>query len=175
MSVIIRQVSSKRRFDKPRPSDNWIKRGEVPADAVTDLKTTFNKLSIFEVENQEESVNRVITALAANRNSIQKFDYILLEKRKFMDVQRQYGFNVKETLGKTPDEQVNDWHQNLVELTDQRIVEFAKALVYNGKKYRKPKKEINRMVREGILNGFIERKLMSQRLLSKLGVDNTLS
>jgi hypothetical protein len=45
----------------------WLDEGELQADALTDLKTNNNTLSVYVLEN-ETFIERTATALAANRS-----------------------------------------------------------------------------------------------------------
>jgi hypothetical protein len=169
MSFIIRIVSSKRRFDEPDPDENpWLGENEIPADAVTDLKTSKNELSIFKVENDSSDIERVVSAFASRRDSFANVDFVYFDSIIFEEIIRQHGLKTNNNLGATPDKEVNKWHCNIVELTDRKVIELAKAMIYQGEKGRKDKKKIKRLIEDACSQKKLAEKEMNQKLLTKL-------
>jgi hypothetical protein len=60
MALLLRTVSNA----KWVPPD-WMDAGEVPADALSDLKVMDNALSVWQVEADRTNLEMVITALAS--------------------------------------------------------------------------------------------------------------
>ena len=52
---------------------------DVPADTLLDFATKQNELSFWLVDDQQTNVQRLIAALAANRDRLDAFDYILFD------------------------------------------------------------------------------------------------
>ena len=68
------------------------------------------------------------TALAANRDALANFDYVVLDVHPLTDL----NIRVDESKGGTPDEEVNAWHRDLVELSAQKIMGLAVVIQDHG-------------------------------------------
>ena len=170
MSVIVRVTKNKRRFDKPTPDDEWIKDGEIPADAITGMNSHENRLSIFQVDDSDTAIRRVRAAYAATRDYVNKVDYLVLGLNEFSKLQKEYLIDVEKNLATTPDIDVNSWHMDIVELTDKKIVEFARVLIYLSEKEREQPKDVELFIREGIRKGEIIKEKMNGNLRHRLGI-----
>ena len=53
---------------------DWLAGDEVQADALVDLSTKDNELSVWLIENDKSNLEHVVTALAANCNTISNLD-----------------------------------------------------------------------------------------------------
>lgn len=72
--------------------------GEIPAAALTDLRADSNALSFWRVEPDESNLSTVITALASNRDRLDKIDYALLDEAVLLNI----SIGCEETEGNTP-------------------------------------------------------------------------
>jgi len=88
----------------------------LSGDRLSDLKTCKNTLSIWSYKNEEEKKDALV-ALAANRNNIQKLQYIILEKEELeklgLSIQSEQG-ECKCLEGKSPE--ILGRHYNIVNL-----------------------------------------------------------
>lgn len=103
----------------------WLEKDEIPADPLTDLPTSDNALSVYIVEDDKSNLDRVITALAATRERPDKYDYLLFDERALSIA------NVKTELtrGNTPDDLVNSWHLDLVELSGSKLLALVTEIL----------------------------------------------
>jgi hypothetical protein len=115
------------------PIQAWLDAGEVPADCVSDLKTKKNKLSIYEVADEDAAI-RVATALALQRavagqkqNQSLRDNAALLFPSQVLDELRCD--TDRDAKGTTPDETVNGWHFDIVNLSGSQLTALARALV----------------------------------------------
>jgi hypothetical protein len=71
----------KRRWstDTTDKSISWLSNGEIQSDALGDLNTSNNTLSVWYVEDDQSNLDQVITALASNRDAISNLDYVLFD------------------------------------------------------------------------------------------------
>jgi hypothetical protein len=99
----------------------WLQKDEIPADPLGDLKTTGNGLSVYLIDDEKSNLGRVVCALAATRDRIQHFDYLLFD----WDILLSTGITVKRSEGKTPDCAVNELHCDLAELSGQKLLALA--------------------------------------------------
>ncbi len=60
------------------PELDWLPDGGLQADALGDLQTSGNALSVYRVENETDR-ERVIVALAANRDNLANLDYAIFD------------------------------------------------------------------------------------------------
>jgi len=59
----------------------WLDFGkDVPADLLNDLKTTGNKLSVYEVYEDQSNLSRILSALASTRDSLNKIDFAVFDQ-----------------------------------------------------------------------------------------------
>jgi len=75
MALLLRTISNAKWV-----KDDWMVAGDVPADALSDLRTARNALSVWNVDPELENLNGVLTALASNRDQLDKVDYTLIDE-----------------------------------------------------------------------------------------------
>jgi hypothetical protein len=125
MPLLLR-VINKRRWDlSQRPP--WLHADAVPADTLADLKTDDNELSLWEIDDERSNLNAVIAAMAANRGSIDKFDFALFDRARLTSGAADV--RIEKRLGVSKDAAANDaWHWDLIELTAVKIAAVAKVV-----------------------------------------------
>ena len=142
----------------------------MQADAVHDLGTSDNQLSLFRVESKEEA-KRVCTALAANRASLSNLDFALVEEA----IVRHAGIEMEQQIGQTPDDVVNSWHYNFVELTTDKLCLLSRLIAMGKQFERIMKKDIAGYVEEGCRSGMLNIGGVSQGIVERLGIDSNIS
>ena len=154
----------------PNPPISWLRAGETQADAIHDLETSDNQLSLFRVESREEA-KRVCTALAANRGNLSNLDFALVRE----EVVRHAGIEVEKRVGQTPDDVVNSWHYNFVELTTHKLCLLSRMIAM-GKPYERiMKKDITAYIEEGCRTGMLNIGGVSKRIVERLRIDSRIS
>ena len=132
------------------PDLTWLEDGEVQADALLDLKSVGNKLSVYKVDHEEDA-ERIVVALAANRDNLAVMDYALFEEVSLITA----NISIVKQAGETPDDEVNTLHYNLSDLTVHRLAKLAEV-VSAGQHTRIPRKEMRtklcRALDAGVLN-----------------------
>ena len=73
-----------------------------------------------------------------------------------------------ESKGETPDEEVNAWHRDLVELSAQKIMGLAGVIRDHGRIDRILGKRIGHLIAQGITAENIDPTKVSERLLAKV-------
>lgn len=114
--------------------DELLRRDQVPADCVSDLPTKRNALSVYEVAD-EDAAERVVAALAlqkaiggaTQKQSLRDMSGLMFDARLLANL----GIATKRIKGNTPDQTVNDWYLDLIDLTGSQLVELAKVLLQN--------------------------------------------
>jgi hypothetical protein len=95
----------------------WLRRWDLQADALADLYTKNNALSVYYVPNRGMDLDRLITAIAARRDVPTHFDYVLIDAATITAL----SIGVAVTLGNTPDAVANALHRDLIELTRDKL------------------------------------------------------
>jgi hypothetical protein len=142
MPKVLRKID-KKVFWSTEPLEDeeaWHSPSELRADALTDLKTTKNALSIFFVdEGAGVPVDRIVAALAANRDNLAHVDYIAIDVQVILDL----GIRMDDTPGATCDSAVDRCHRNLINLTSRKVAELGNTLQQKGE-VRRIQVELNR-------------------------------
>jgi hypothetical protein len=154
------KLENKRIWDKP----SWLPAGEVPAQAVQDFRLEDNELSVWYVEANRSNIDRIVTALAANRDFADKIDYAVFDEASVGEC----GITLRKTTGKLPDEYANqEWHRDLVELSGRKLVCLAE-LIATGTPDRKTPAAVKELLATAAKEGHIKRELMKAALAAKL-------
>jgi len=151
-------------WDVYRPKPEWLPEGELSADVFKGLRTTNGDLSIYLVNEQQDSVNRVIAALACTRDSISRIDYVLIPREVVEDE-----FRVEHTSGNTADDEVNGSHVDVVELTLSRLADFAYLVRdYSDSMKRVPERVVKSEIEKGIETNRIQFERIRKSLREKI-------
>lgn len=143
----------------------YLDTGQFPADPLADLNTQDNLLSVWHVEDDQSNLARIVTALAANRERLDKLDYALIDHLKVQELQMK----VERSSGGTPDRIANDWHRDICELSALNLTDLAKAILpERDKRHRVSAKEIQQRIREAIQSGRIDTDRLKPQLKAKL-------
>lgn len=160
MSKVFRGLDSKSRWYK----DDWCGQVDAPGDALRDLGTEKNVLSVYVFEDDEKDLERIITAVAANRENLGKVDFAVLRE----DLLNELDLKSQVTPGQTPDPVVNEWHRDLTELTAGKLAAFAGAICNKGKIDRYQRSKVCNLLRDAIETGSIVRAGLKSTLVEKL-------
>lgn len=109
--MLIRMIANVGRWDGSKPVHR--EDATIWGDAVTDLKTTSNRLSTW-LANNDEDVEDAIVALALSRDKVQKMCYMFLNE----DILHNLGIDLDSKKGEAPglDKEILKKHRDLVEL-----------------------------------------------------------
>lgn len=132
----------------------WLGHDDLQADALVGLRTEGNALSVYFVkEDDAETVERLVTALAATRQSIQELEYALFPQ----DVLSEIGIKITAEEGNTADSVVNTWHRHLTELSAGKITRLADAIRNGARKERVLGKRIRGMIINALATDRVDR------------------
>jgi hypothetical protein len=99
--------------------------GDIVADLLVDFPTSGGATSVWLIEDDRSNLDRVLVALAVNREHLTNIDYILFD----LNILSQADVKTEKEDGKTPDEIVNDrWHLNLIELSGHKLVGLTRRI-----------------------------------------------
>ena len=136
---------------------------EVQADALRDLATDSNVLSVYLVES-EQDIDRIVIALAATRDNPQNVDYAVFGDDEF----RVAGIEVIESEGATPDRHVNELHRDLGKLTARQLSTLA-SIITKGRIRRRTRSQVRRGIQNAIKSGVLDADAINGNLRSRLG------
>lgn len=143
----------------------YLQLGDTPADPLADLRTEKNALSVWYIEDDNSNLERVITAFAATRESVDALDYALFDFALPAEINAQ----CERSGGNTPDDVVNrTWHYNLKELSGLRIVALAKAILERDQKERILPKKVRELIRSAVSTGQVDGSRMNPKLATAL-------
>lgn len=160
MPIIFRRIDHKRFWDRERSDEEeWLRDGDVRADALVDLRTDRNTLSVYVLRSQEEiNIHRVVAALAARRATVDKMDFALLN----LESLHRLGLDLRQVLGDTPDALVNDWHRDVSYLTAEKVAEIATAIHLEGQFGRVQERKVGQLIRKSLENRHLDEALVTE-------------
>lgn len=150
MPFILRTIR-KSRWLPERPSETQEERF---ARALKDLSLgEDHKLSIWYVAPDYTNLERLVTALGANRDHLDNVDYILLDDQVLLEL----GIRSQQTDGNTPDQEVNQqWHYDLVAISAAQHEALVKVLLEQESIHRVLPKRLFELLGHAIESGHID-------------------
>jgi hypothetical protein len=137
----------------------WLERGDVPADPLGDLATSQHRLSVWDVAADRSNLERIVRAVVTTKDKIASMGYVLFDSSLLSDA----GISIQVEEGATPDEEANEWHRDLVDLSGNKLVVLTRLILQNGESGTVLKKRLEELVEQGL-----ERKELPDKLRSKL-------
>jgi len=129
MPLAFRKIDRKILWSKTPLDDEekqWLPEGELRADALANIETERNRLSIYLVNDAAGiTTERLISAVGANRAYLANVDYVVFDS----DILNELHIDVDVIPGETPDQGVNASHRDLMRLTARKLADFANTLV----------------------------------------------
>jgi len=119
-----------------------------------DLRTDSNTISVWHIVDDHGNKDRIIAALAATRQQATNFDYFLLEEHYI----REINIRIVETQGNSPDNGINSWHRDLVELSAEKLMALAKVIQQHAQIERILDKDISHFLAQAMLAGRFDAK-----------------
>jgi|WetSurMetagenome_2_1015567.scaffolds.fasta_scaffold501911_2 hypothetical protein len=146
------------------PNIAW-QQNVVKADAMIDLKTEENCLSVWYIQDNKSNLDEVITALAANRDDVVVMDYMIIDA----SIPESIKIKMTDDKGNSPYKDANLWHRHLIELTTEKMYLLSKEMCERGIKIRKLPKEISALLINALETNKIDANLLKRKLVERLG------
>ena len=162
MPLILRTLRKNKFVHELQPA--WILQDEIQADALKDLETTDNDLSVWLIEEDLSNLDRVLAALAANRDQLANIDFALIS----LDVLTELGLLFQATPGVTADKEVSLLHRDLIRLTANRLASLAQAIKRYARLERRSKAQVRSLLLDSIAAGHIDPSSLKEGIASKL-------
>ena len=125
----------------------WLPGKELQADALNDLGTKSNELSVYHIAQNQSNLDQVVAALAVNTTDPSNIDFALIEE----NIVSELGIKIKKSKGELADDQVNNWHSDLHELSASKLLSLAVAIKREAKIERKAPIQILNMVANSLI------------------------
>ena len=139
----------------------WVQDGDVPGDALGNLRTQGNALSVWLVDDKRSNLKRIVAAVAAGRMKLDKLDYALLDSRKVEEL----GLRMIQEKGESCDADANTlWHQDLQELSGSNLIAFAVMMQAHAEFQRVHRTTVGQWIAASIKNGFIDPSRVDETL-----------
>lgn len=136
--------------------------GEIQADALGDIATTDNRLSVYKVTDPSE-ITRIATALASTRVFLSNFDYLLFDESFLVPLE----IAALQNRGATPDAEVNDLHYNLDIHSGNILLSFAESIA-DGQVTRIRQQNVKINLQEARSRGALDESQIAEKLLEAL-------
>lgn len=163
MAFLLRKIKKGRWYK--HEAVPWLKQDELQADALLDLQTKGNKLSIWRVEDDRSNLNRIIAALVSTCDNATNIDFALL-KQSIIDT---LDIKIEKANGDSHDHELNQTcHLHLVELTTAKLYKLLQEIQKPGIRGRCLEKQVINLVIEATRTGKIPRTKLSQTIQNKL-------
>ena len=137
----------------------------MQADALVDLKTDANELSLWFIEDNRSNFEQIISAIASKRDSLANVDYALLELQEVSALR----LNVNKTNGNSFDEEANAiWHRDIIELTVPLMVGLARTIQNSAEIDRVGWRDVGQWLADSISVGRIDETELAEGVRAKL-------
>ena len=153
MPQYVRKVDIRKWLPDRDISLDWLDTDDVEADAVSDLRTRDNTLSIFEIEN-ETMAKRAIATVSAGSTSHNYIGYIMFDD----DFLNRLTIEIDDEKGHTNDTEVDLWHRNIINLSGKKLVQLGIALKQQDNFQFLLPDELIDILCHSIQQGFLKRK-----------------
>lgn len=157
-----RYLRSVRRARWSRPCWNV---GTAPAwqgDALGDLNTTKNVLSVY-LADTDQKVGQVVAGIAANRDHLVNLDYAFISE----DILSKFNLRSVQVGGKTFHHIANELHFDIVDLTAGNVFALMKCLTADNV-IRVSKPQVRELLQHSIQEGHIDIANLKPSLVSSL-------
>jgi hypothetical protein len=159
MAKLLRKVKKQNHWFKA-DAVSLLEKGDVPADPLSDLNTSQNKLSVFQVDEGHVNIDRVARALALGPDHIDNVGYVIFDS----SLLTQASIEFNHTYGGTVDPVVNECHIDLINLSGNKLVKLAHLILSEGESDTILKKRIKELVEEGINSKELPEKVREKLL-----------
>jgi len=162
MPLGLRVVRAARWYPQP-----WLTREmDLPSTALCDLlDEKSNSISIWLINDDRSNFERVIAALAANRNQVANLDYALF------DIERLAALRISSQMehGDTADSTVNmSFHLNLTRLTARNVFFLAREIHKFGDPVRIRRQDVQKYIEAALSRNELDRSKIDPGLLRKV-------
>jgi len=138
---------------------------ELQADALSDLRTAGNKLSVFELV-EPLTPERITIAVAAGKEKPADTGYVIFDSEEATAL----GIAIENTpeKGGTADREVNAFHRELCIGSDSKLVGFARNVIAKHEKEPIISRRVEHLLSAGLESGQLEAKRVNSKLVDRM-------
>ena len=136
----------------------------IQADAMHDLKTTENTISVYEVNDDKSNLEQIISGFTAGRDIPAHFDYALFDQQILL----KSDIKIESSAGNTPSTEANACHRHLSELSVHKLTELAKIIMGKAERERIQKKHILHLIKQATDSFDIDRSKIGSHILIEI-------
>jgi len=160
----LRKISKSRWYG--HEAHRWLPNGSLEADAIqadamSDLRTESNALSVWRINDNRTNLEQIIIALAANLPRPTHLDYALFDQQFLVNNE----FKIEQLPGNTPCAAANSYHFHLTELSVHKLTEVAEIIKGKAERNRYTKKETLALIKRAIDSGVISRERLGPSIV----------
>jgi hypothetical protein len=142
----------------------WIEEDEIQSDALGDLITSSNTLSVWLVEDDKSNLEQVIVALASSCDYISHLDYALVKADLLLNI----GVKIESKEGLTPYSKANKWHRDLEEMTATKLYKLAEIIFIHSDIARVSQKDILNLIKVAVQKEEIDKAKLKEGIINKI-------
>lgn len=146
------------------PQWTGTRHNDLQAEALKDLSTVDNRLSVYRADS-EQDIDRIVIALAATRDNLQNVDYAVFDDAEFQGI----GIQIEPSFGVPPAGMVNKLHHDIFKLTARQVAALA-TIIASGRIERRARPDIRSGLRLAIKCGEVNKNEMKEQLLNALAL-----
>jgi hypothetical protein len=143
---------------------SWLNEDENQADALGDLVTSNNTLSVWLVEDDKSNLDQVIVALASTSDNISNLDYALVK----VDLLLNIGIKIESKEGLTPYSKANKWHRDIEEMTATKLYKLAEIIFIHSDIARVSQKDILNLIKVAVQKEEIDKAKLKEGIINKI-------
>ncbi len=152
MPLFLRQIREYKWFK--HDAVPWLPEDSLQADALGDLNTSDNRLSVWHIQDNRANLEQVVTALAATSRHPSNLDCALFDQQLVSEI----GVKIEHTSGESSYEEANVWHRDLGELSADKLMQLATVIMRHGEKQRFSERRVLSLVKHAVDSGSIDRE-----------------
>lgn len=165
MAIFLRKIQYKTNWDRQGEFSGYIPVGQAPADALQDLKTQGNALSVWQIDDTRSNLERVLAAIASTLDHIQVINYLLIDSQHISPL----NLSLVPSPGVTHDLDANStWHFDLVHLSATDLANLANTMFTHGEKKREKDRQLALFLKKSVESGFVDQTKLNPLVIAKL-------
>lgn len=160
MAFLVRKISRGKWPNEP------VQKEEIEADAISDIRTTKNTLSLWRVESEAEIESAVLALSASSKSEqIETIDIVWIPESVFDN----YGIEIsEETPGDTVVEDLANNHRDLIHITYKTLGDIAEIITKEILDQAHYKKVTKSKVKELLINAYKDKRILEEKCTPKM-------
>jgi len=142
----------------------WLQEDQIQADALGDLVTSSNSLSVWLVNDDQSNLEQVVVALASTCDFVSNIDYALFKVELLSGI----GIEIEPNEGLTPYSEANHWHRDLTRITARKLIKLAELIYTDAQRMRIPEKKVLGLIKDAVKNKQIDIVDLQENIAKKV-------